>query len=103
MIATDMTAEKLADEAIGLFLEYRDVHGYDEDQARLMAASEVQQGVDAEVELRAAGEIAPEGTGINWPRPEGDPNEPVPVPAIGELSAEAMERRNAERRAARDA
>lgn len=61
MIATDMTAAKLADEAIGLFLEYRDVHGYDKAQARLMATGEVQQGVDAEVELRVAGELPPLG------------------------------------------
>lgn len=57
MIETTMTAGQLADEAIGLFLEYRDVHGYSEANARTAAAFEVQQGVDAEVELRAAGEI----------------------------------------------
>lgn len=54
MSATDMTAYKLADEAIGLFLEYRDIHGYGEQEARAAAATETQQGVDAEVELRAA-------------------------------------------------
>lgn len=59
MIETDMTAYKLADEAIGLFLEYRDVHGYSEQEARAAATTETQQGVDAEVELRAAGEITP--------------------------------------------
>ena len=51
-IETAMSAYQLADEAIGLFLEYRDVHGWDESVARQKAASEVQQGVDAEVELR---------------------------------------------------
>jgi hypothetical protein len=56
-IRTNMSAYQLASDAIGLFLEYRDVHGYDEDMARGYAATEVQQGVDAEVELRAAGEI----------------------------------------------
>jgi hypothetical protein len=56
-IQTKMTVYDLADAAIGMFLEYRDVHGRTEDQARLEAASEIQQGVDAEQELRAAGEI----------------------------------------------
>jgi hypothetical protein len=56
-IETSQTAYQLADAAIGLFLEYRDVHGYDEESARLAAAIDTQQGVDAEVELRAAGEI----------------------------------------------
>ena len=55
MIHTTMTARQLADEAIGMFLEYRDVHGRTE--ARAEAAAEVAQGVDAEAELRAAGEI----------------------------------------------
>jgi hypothetical protein len=56
-IETTMTAYQLADDAIGLFLEYRDVHGYTEQDARLAAATEVAQGIDAEVELRANGEI----------------------------------------------
>lgn len=59
VIATDMTAWALADAAIGLFLEYRDAHGRDEEAARSEAASEVQQGVDAEIELRGAGELGP--------------------------------------------
>jgi hypothetical protein len=58
-IETKMTASELADAAVGMFLEYRDVHGRSEDQARLEAASEIRQGVDAEQELRAAGEIPP--------------------------------------------
>jgi hypothetical protein len=57
MIQTTMSAYRLADDAIGLFLEYRDVHGYSEQEARAAAATDTQQGVDAEVELRAAGEI----------------------------------------------
>jgi hypothetical protein len=56
-IPTDMSAYRLADEAIGLFLEYRDVHGYDEREARLAAATETAAGIAAEVELRALGEI----------------------------------------------
>ena len=56
-IETDMTAWRLADDAIGLFLEYRDVHGKTEGEARLLAAIEVAQGIEAEVELRANGEI----------------------------------------------
>jgi len=57
MIPTSQTAFEFADDAIGLFLEYRDVHGYDEKSARVAAATDTAQGVDAEVELRAAGEI----------------------------------------------
>jgi hypothetical protein len=56
-IQTTQTAYQLADQAIGLFLEYRDVHGYSEQEARAAAATETQQGIDAEVELRANGEI----------------------------------------------
>lgn len=54
---TTMTPEQLADDAIGLFLEFRDVHGQNEEQARASAVLEVRQGVQAEAELRAAGEI----------------------------------------------
>jgi hypothetical protein len=56
-IQTDMTAYRLADDAIGLFLEYRDVHGYSEQDARAAAATDTEKGVEAEIELRAAGEI----------------------------------------------
>jgi hypothetical protein len=58
VIDTSMTTYDLADAAIGMFLEYRDVHGYPEEEARMRAASEIEQGVDAEIELRAAGEIS---------------------------------------------
>jgi hypothetical protein len=58
-IKTDMSAYQLANDAIGLFLKYRNVHGYDEDKARGYAATEIQQGVDAEAELRANGERPP--------------------------------------------
>jgi hypothetical protein len=56
-IPTDMSAYRLADDAIGLFLEYRDVHGYSEQDARLAAATETADGIRAEAELRANGEI----------------------------------------------
>jgi hypothetical protein len=47
------TPWELADEAIGLFLEYRDQHGYTEEAARRAAALEVAEGAavtDAELE-----------------------------------------------------
>ena len=40
-----MTPIQLADEAIGLFLEYRDVHGYTEEMARAKAVLEVADAV----------------------------------------------------------
>lgn len=36
-----MTPTQIADDAIGLFLEYRDQHGYDEDVARAKAVADV--------------------------------------------------------------
>jgi hypothetical protein len=56
-INTKMSAFELADQAIGLFLEYRDVHGYTEQEARVEAVHEIVQGIDAEAELRELGEI----------------------------------------------
>jgi hypothetical protein len=47
-----LDAATVANDAIGLFLEYRDQHGYDEVSARSAAVSEVVEG------LRAA--LAPE-------------------------------------------
>lgn len=38
-----LTSTQIAEEAIGLFLEYRDVHGYDEEQAKDKAVQEVIQ------------------------------------------------------------
>ena len=58
-IETDLSAYRLANDAIGLFLEYRDKHGYSEQEARAAAATETQQGIDAEVELRASGDLPP--------------------------------------------
>jgi len=60
---TSMTRQftpfELADQAIGLFLEYRDVHGYTEEDARRAASLEVSDGatVDlAEIGRDMAGE-----------------------------------------------
>ncbi len=86
MIETSMSAYQLADEAIGIFLEYRDVHGWGETEARQKAASEVQQGVNAEIELHqdtntddaaywrdVAAENAMEDFGdYNWFDPQGE-------------------------------
>jgi hypothetical protein len=58
-IQTSMTVYQLADEAIGLFLEYRDQHGYTEPAARAAAVAEVNDGIAAEQELRQMGEIPP--------------------------------------------
>jgi hypothetical protein len=41
---TDERARKIATEAILLFIEYRDVHGYDEDHARIAAGQEIAEG-----------------------------------------------------------
>ena len=46
-----LTARQIAEDAIGLFLEYRDQHGQDEAQARASAVSEVLEAVDVEDEL----------------------------------------------------
>jgi hypothetical protein len=59
MIETDQTAYQLADDAIGLFIEYRDKHGYSEADARSAAARDTADGVSAEAELRAHGELPP--------------------------------------------
>jgi hypothetical protein len=45
-IETDMSVTRFADEAISLFLEYRDVHGQDEEQARASAVEEMRQGIE---------------------------------------------------------
>lgn len=43
----ERVAPKVADEGIGLFLELRDAHGYDEDRARARAVIEVDEGTRA--------------------------------------------------------
>ena len=42
-----MDAYKIALEAIDMFLEYRDRHGFDETEARIKAALEIEDGVNA--------------------------------------------------------
>ena len=44
-------------EAIGLFIEYRDQYGHDEIQARPLAVGEVLEGLDAERDLLAYGDL----------------------------------------------
>lgn len=41
---------RIADEAIGLFIEYRDQHGFDEDAARRQAVADVTEGACADVD-----------------------------------------------------
>lgn len=48
-----LSARQLAEDAIGLFLEYRDVHGYDEARAAALAVIEVREGVEATAEIDA--------------------------------------------------
>lgn len=43
-IPTDERARKIAAEAIALFIEYRDVHGFTEEEAAFAAAQEVAEG-----------------------------------------------------------
>jgi hypothetical protein len=47
----ELTPADLADEGIGLFLEYRDSYGYDEDRARASAINEVVEAEHARIEL----------------------------------------------------
>ncbi len=41
---------------IDMHVEYRDVHGYEEADAQILAVGEMLEGLDAERELDAAGE-----------------------------------------------
>lgn len=50
---------------IGMFLEYRDVHGRTEDQAQFCAVDEIFQGLEAEKELVEHLEIKPTLQTIN--------------------------------------
>lgn len=50
---TQARTASLAEDAIGLFLEYRDVHGYSEERAAALAIIEVREGVDAVEEINA--------------------------------------------------
>lgn len=55
--AADMPPARIADEAIGLFLEYRDAHGHSEADARVAAVAEVTDGLSDE-STQALAEIA---------------------------------------------
>lgn len=53
-------AFSIADDAIGLFLEYRDQHGYSEEDARMAATVETAEGAsltDAEIGLGDVGDL----------------------------------------------
>jgi hypothetical protein len=56
---TQAEAFSVADDAIGLFLEYRDQHGYSEEDARRSAAVETAEGAaltDADIGLHDVGD-----------------------------------------------
>ncbi len=44
---------KMLDEAIGLYLEFKDQHGYDEEEARAAAVNEILEGIDALKDIAA--------------------------------------------------
>jgi hypothetical protein len=50
---------RIADDAIGLFLEYRDQHGRDEEAARIEAVQEVREGYGPEARAALAALNAP--------------------------------------------
>jgi len=52
-------ARKIADDAIGLFLEYRDQFGYAEGEARAQALIDVAEGASVDIEAMRDEEAAP--------------------------------------------
>ena len=48
-----MISRQTLDEAIGLYLEFKNVHGYEEQRARFAAVQEVLDGIDALDEIAA--------------------------------------------------
>ena len=42
---------------IDMFVEWRDVHGYDEEDSRFKAVGEMFEGLDAEIELVESSEL----------------------------------------------
>jgi hypothetical protein len=52
---TALAPEQIADEVIGIFLEFRDKHGTSEEQGRVCAISEVLEGIAAIEEERRYG------------------------------------------------
>lgn len=56
-----LSPEKIARDAIGLFLEYRDRHGKTEEEAKAYAIQEVLEGIQAIKEIEAGeGELRPQ-------------------------------------------
>jgi len=53
LLRTRVDATRVAADAIGLFLEYRDMHGCDEEAAVIGAMREISEGFDAAVEIAA--------------------------------------------------
>lgn len=53
-------AHQISRDSIDMFLEYRDVHGYDEEAAKAKACVEMWEGVRAERELFESGELRQE-------------------------------------------
>lgn len=54
-----VSVDQIADQAIGLFLEYRDQHGYSEETARLLATNDVVEGSRFLAELRGSRDEPP--------------------------------------------
>jgi hypothetical protein len=53
MAMADLTPAQIAEDAINLFIEYRDVHDYDEDNAKAAAILDVVEGASVNmVEVR---------------------------------------------------
>lgn len=44
-------AASIADQAIGLFLEFRDQHGHQEDAARAAAVAEIREGMSVDDDI----------------------------------------------------
>lgn len=61
----------LLGETIGMFIEYRDVHGRDEEHAQIAAVFEMLDGLDATKELVAVGELKASDAGQIITRPDG--------------------------------
>jgi len=75
--------QTLADDAISLFLQYRDHHGHPEEQARLDAVADVVEGEDARELLEPdQGEPAP----TRQPRPPSLPPSVPSVPSVPEAA-----------------
>ncbi len=54
---TDQQLSKLLDGVIGMYEEFRKVHGYSDERAKPNAIAEMFEGLNAERELVSAGEL----------------------------------------------